>query len=135
MTIPPLCGELAISDPVCCAPADPQVIAPENHLRQVDVNDLLTKLISNGIIKPPKPDAVPPAGAGQLANSATKYLHSDLEMFLLFLLKFILLSETSVSAAPAASPPAAEEEDEDDPEVEDNDTPDLTSFTIDDMKQ
>lgn len=57
------------------------------------------------------------------------------EMFLLHSLEFHLLSETSVSAAPAASPPAAEEEDEDEPEVEDNDTPDLTSFTIDDMKQ
>lgn len=56
-------------------------------------------------------------------------------MFLLFTHKLNLLSETSVSAAPAASPPAAEEEDEDEPEVEDNDTPDLTSFTIDNMKQ
>lgn len=57
------------------------------------------------------------------------------EMFLLFTHGFNLLSETSVSTAPAASPPAVEEEDEDEPEVEDNDTPDLTSFTIDDMKQ
>lgn len=87
-------------------PQNPQVVAPENHLRQVDVTDLLTKLISTGIIKPSKHDAVPPAG-----------------------------TETSVSAAPVASPPAAEEEDEDEPEEEDHDTPDLTSFTIDDMKQ
>lgn len=58
-------------------------------------------------------------------------------MFFVFLfsLEFNLLSETSVSAAPVASPPAAEEEDEDEPEVEDSDTPDLTSFTVDDMKQ
>ncbi|XP_053703647.1 pre-mRNA cleavage complex 2 protein Pcf11 [Synchiropus splendidus] len=32
-------------------------VAPENHFGQVDVNDLLSKLTSYGIIKPPQPDA------------------------------------------------------------------------------
>lgn len=50
-----------------CAPADPQVNAPENHFGQVDVNDLLTKLISTGIIKRSLPDAVVPSGTGQWA--------------------------------------------------------------------
>lgn len=38
------------------------------------------------------------------------------------------------AVAPAASP-VAEDEDEDEQEVEEEDVPDLTSFTIDDMKQ
>ncbi|XP_028450894.1 LOW QUALITY PROTEIN: pre-mRNA cleavage complex 2 protein Pcf11 [Perca flavescens] len=38
-----------------------QVAPPENHFGQVDVNDLLSKLISNGIIKPSQPDVVPTA--------------------------------------------------------------------------
>ncbi|XP_037322836.2 pre-mRNA cleavage complex 2 protein Pcf11 isoform X1 [Pungitius pungitius] len=41
-------------------PFGQQSQAPENHFGQVDVNDLLTKLISNGIIKPSQPDAAPP---------------------------------------------------------------------------
>lgn len=47
------------------APAAPQVGPAENHFGQVDVNDLLTKLISNGIIKPSQPDAAPTTSNGQ----------------------------------------------------------------------
>ncbi|KAI4795448.1 hypothetical protein KUCAC02_031414 [Chaenocephalus aceratus] len=43
------------SVPYVQTPAPP----PENHFGQVDVNDLLNKLISNGIIKPSLPDAPP----------------------------------------------------------------------------
>ncbi|XP_068454962.1 pre-mRNA cleavage complex 2 protein Pcf11 [Clinocottus analis] len=84
-----------------------QQAPPENHFGQVDVNDLLSKLISNGIIKPSQPDAAPP-----------------------------------VSAEPTSTPPVApptvvvvEEEEEEPEEEEDDDLPDLTSFTVDDMKQ
>lgn len=45
---------------------------PENHFGQVDVNDLLSKLISNGIIKPSQPDAVLP-----VANGRSKHLSLD----------------------------------------------------------
>ncbi|XP_035480322.2 pre-mRNA cleavage complex 2 protein Pcf11 [Scophthalmus maximus] len=87
----------------------PQLVPPENHFGQVDVNDLLTKLISTGIIKPSLPDAAPTPGN----------------------------AETS-PAAPAAAPPLpAEEEEEEEQEAEedeDQDLPDLTSFTVDDMK-
>ncbi|XP_045895103.1 pre-mRNA cleavage complex 2 protein Pcf11 isoform X2 [Micropterus dolomieu] len=92
-------------NPVPFRPQPPQVVPPENHFGQVDVNDLLSKLISNGIIKPSQPDAAPAA---------------DTE---------------SSSAAPAAPAAAAEEEEEEEPEVEEDDFPDLTSFNIDDMKQ
>jgi len=82
----------------------PQVAPPENHFGQVDVNDLLSKLISNGIIKPSQPDAAPAAG-----NEASP---------------------------PPAAPPAVEEEEEEEQEMEEEENiPDLTSFTIDDMKQ
>nr|XP_020489062.1 LOW QUALITY PROTEIN: pre-mRNA cleavage complex 2 protein Pcf11 [Labrus bergylta] len=40
------------------------VVPPENHFGQVDVNDLLSKLISNGIIKPSQPEATPTASTG-----------------------------------------------------------------------
>lgn len=50
-------------------PAAPQVVPPENHFGQVDVNDLLSKLISNGIIKPSQPDAAPTVGAGAGAST------------------------------------------------------------------
>lgn len=49
----------------CCDPAAPQVAPPENHFGQVDVNDLLTKLISTGIIKPSQPEVAPPSSTGQ----------------------------------------------------------------------
>uniref|UniRef100_UPI0037E93CE0 pre-mRNA cleavage complex 2 protein Pcf11 n=1 Tax=Semicossyphus pulcher TaxID=241346 RepID=UPI0037E93CE0 len=78
------------------------VVPPENHFGQVDVNDLLTKLISNGIIKPSLPDAV--------------------------------LTTGTESVAPAAAP-VVEEEEEEEQELEEGDVLDLTSFSIDDMKQ
>uniref|UniRef100_A0A8D3EBZ7 Pre-mRNA cleavage complex 2 protein Pcf11 n=1 Tax=Scophthalmus maximus TaxID=52904 RepID=A0A8D3EBZ7_SCOMX len=87
----------------------PQLVPPENHFGQVDVNDLLTKLISTGIIKPSLPDAAPTPGN----------------------------AETSPAAPAAAPPPPAEEEEEEEQEAEedeDQDLPDLTSFTVDDMK-
>ncbi|CAJ1063639.1 pre-mRNA cleavage complex 2 protein Pcf11 isoform X2 [Xyrichtys novacula] len=79
------------------------VVPPENHFGQVDVNDLLTKLISNGIIKPSVPDTTPSASTG--------------------------------SAPPGAPAAVVEEEEEEEQEEEDGDIPDLTSFSIDDMKQ
>uniref|UniRef100_A0A3P8V9I1 PCF11 cleavage and polyadenylation factor subunit n=2 Tax=Cynoglossus semilaevis TaxID=244447 RepID=A0A3P8V9I1_CYNSE len=90
------------------APFRPQVpqvgVPPENHFGQVDVNDLLSKLISNGIIKPSQPEAVVPVGIEPTA------------------------------AAPAAAP-AVEEEEEEDQEEEEEDVPDLTNFTLDELKQ
>lgn len=84
----------------------PQAPPPENHFGQVDVNDLLSKLISTGIIKPPS----------QSEAAATP---------------------SEPSAAPAVTappPPPAEEEEEEEPE-EEEELPDLTSFSIDGMKQ
>lgn len=59
---------------VVCPPPASQA-APENHFGQVDVNDLLTKLISNGIIKPSQPDATP-TPAGQLTASLNARCHA-----------------------------------------------------------
>lgn len=85
---------------------NPQVVPAENHLGQVDVNDLLSKLLSTGIIKPSQPDATPAS------------------------------SSESSSAPPPALPPEEEEEEEQEVEGEgEDDVPDLTSFSIDDMKQ
>lgn len=50
-------------------------------------------------------------------------------------LELYLLPETASVAAPPTASPVAEDEDEDEQEVEEDDMPDLTSFTIDDMKQ
>uniref|UniRef100_A0A8C2XEA6 Pre-mRNA cleavage complex 2 protein Pcf11 n=1 Tax=Cyclopterus lumpus TaxID=8103 RepID=A0A8C2XEA6_CYCLU len=77
-----------------------QQAPPENHFGQVDVNDLLSKLISNGIIKPSQPDAAPAVSAGQWR----RLVHRD-------------------------------RDEEEELEEEDDDLPDLTSFTVDDMKQ
>ncbi|XP_029375378.1 pre-mRNA cleavage complex 2 protein Pcf11 [Echeneis naucrates] len=49
-------------NPVPFTAQTPQVGPAENHFGQVDVNDLLSKLISTGIIKPSQPDAVLTAG-------------------------------------------------------------------------
>lgn len=49
----------------CSVLAAPQVGAPENHFGQVDVNDLLSKLINTGIIKPLQPEAPPASGTGE----------------------------------------------------------------------
>ncbi|KAM9700007.1 LOW QUALITY PROTEIN: uncharacterized protein ACNS7B_003435, partial [Menidia menidia] len=89
-----------LQNPVPFGPQAPQ----ENHFGQVDVNDLLSKLISTGIIKPSQPDAA--AAAPPAAAEPT---------------------------APPAPPPAAEEEEEEEQE-EDEDLPDLTGFSIENMK-
>ncbi|XP_019064005.2 pre-mRNA cleavage complex 2 protein Pcf11 isoform X4 [Fukomys damarensis] len=68
---------------------------PDNHLSQVDVNELFSKLLKTGILKLSQPD------------SATA------------------LNEV------AAQPPPEEEEDQN----EDQDVPDLTNFTIEELKQ
>ncbi|XP_034538863.1 pre-mRNA cleavage complex 2 protein Pcf11 isoform X2 [Notolabrus celidotus] len=86
------------------------VVPPENHFGQVDVNDLLTKLISNGIIKPSLPDTAPTAAPGSAAPPAA-----------------------STTTTPTAA--VVEEEEEQEEEDDDGDLPDLTSFSIDDMKQ
>ncbi|XP_007645734.2 pre-mRNA cleavage complex 2 protein Pcf11 isoform X1 [Cricetulus griseus] len=69
---------------------------PDNHLSQVDVNELFSKLLKTGILKLSQPD------------SAT----------------------TQVNEA-VAQPPPEEEEDQN----EDQDVPDLTNFTIEELKQ
>uniref|UniRef100_A0A8D2D638 Pre-mRNA cleavage complex 2 protein Pcf11 n=1 Tax=Sciurus vulgaris TaxID=55149 RepID=A0A8D2D638_SCIVU len=69
---------------------------PDNHLSQVDVNELFSKLLKTGILKLSQPD------------SAT----------------------TQVNEV-AAQPPPEEEEDQN----EDQDVPDLTNFTIEELKQ
>ncbi|XP_027982551.1 pre-mRNA cleavage complex 2 protein Pcf11 isoform X4 [Eumetopias jubatus] len=68
---------------------------PDNHLSQVDVNELFSKLLKTGILKLSQPD------------SATT------------------LNEV------AAQPPPEEEEDQN----EDQDVPDLTNFTVEELKQ
>ncbi|XP_029704451.1 pre-mRNA cleavage complex 2 protein Pcf11-like [Takifugu rubripes] len=73
-----------------------------NHFGQMDFNELLSKLISCGIIKAAQPEAT-------------------------------LTSGTASGTAPAGSP-LAKGDDEDDPELLDNDVPDLRSFPIKAMK-
>ncbi|KAM9333156.1 pre-mRNA cleavage complex 2 protein Pcf11-like [Pholidichthys leucotaenia] len=93
-------------NPVPFTPQNPPMAPPENHFGQVDVNDLLSKLISTGIIKPSQPDtATSPCG------------------------------NESTSTAALAAPVEEEEEEEQEQEVEEEDLPDLTSFNVDDMKQ
>ncbi|XP_059207392.1 pre-mRNA cleavage complex 2 protein Pcf11 [Centropristis striata] len=96
-------------NPVPFGQQTPQVATAENHFGQVDVNDLLSKLISNGIIKPSQPDAVP-------ATSTEP-------------------TSTPPIAAPVVVVEEEEEEVEEVVEDDDDDIPDLTSFTVDDMKQ
>ncbi|XP_036751274.2 pre-mRNA cleavage complex 2 protein Pcf11 isoform X2 [Manis pentadactyla] len=69
---------------------------PDNHLSQVDVNELFSKLLKTGILKLSQPD------------SSTTQLNDV-----------------------AAQPPPEEEEDQN----EDQDVPDLTNFTIEELKQ
>ncbi|XP_068600457.1 pre-mRNA cleavage complex 2 protein Pcf11 [Brachionichthys hirsutus] len=52
-------------------PFAPQVVPAENHFGQVDVNELLSKLISNGIITPAQPDAGRSSGAETPAAAPT----------------------------------------------------------------
>ncbi|MEQ2215781.1 hypothetical protein XENOCAPTIV_005920, partial [Xenoophorus captivus] len=53
-----------------------QVAPPENHFGQVDVNDLLSKLISNGIIKPPSQTDSSQTASGQRYESVVTKLYS-----------------------------------------------------------
>ncbi|XP_058162049.1 pre-mRNA cleavage complex 2 protein Pcf11 isoform X3 [Dasypus novemcinctus] len=69
---------------------------PDNHLSQVDVNELFSKLLKTGILKLSQPDSTTPQ-----------------------------VNEV------AAQPPTEEEEDQN----EDQDVPDLTNFTIEELKQ
>ncbi|XP_045433597.1 pre-mRNA cleavage complex 2 protein Pcf11 isoform X4 [Pipistrellus kuhlii] len=69
---------------------------PDNHLSQVDVNELFSKLLKTGILKLSQPD-----------------------------------SSTTQTNEVAAQPPTEEEEDQN----EDQDVPDLTNFTIEELKQ
>ncbi|XP_036599349.1 pre-mRNA cleavage complex 2 protein Pcf11 [Trichosurus vulpecula] len=70
---------------------------PDNHLSQVDVNELFSKLLKTGILKLSQPD------------SAT----------------------TQVNEVATQPPPEEEEEDQ----SEDQDVPDLTNFTVEELKQ
>ncbi|XP_057677320.1 pre-mRNA cleavage complex 2 protein Pcf11 [Corythoichthys intestinalis] len=69
-------------NPVPFVQPAPQMPPPENHFGQVDVNDLLSKLLSTGIIKGSQPDPAAP------------------------------VNELPVSAAQEAPPPEEEEEEE-----------------------
>ncbi|KAM9659309.1 pre-mRNA cleavage complex 2 protein Pcf11 isoform 2-T2 [Trichechus inunguis] len=69
---------------------------PDNHLSQVDVNELFSKLLKTGILKLSQPD------------SATAQVNEV-----------------------APQPPPEEEEDQN----EDQDVPDLTNFTVEELKQ
>ncbi|XP_030055959.1 pre-mRNA cleavage complex 2 protein Pcf11 isoform X2 [Microcaecilia unicolor] len=73
----------------------------ENHLGQLDVNELFSKLISTGILKSSQADS----------SSA---------------------QPSDVSAQPV---PEEEEEEEDDDQNDDQNIPDLTNFTIEELKQ
>lgn len=87
----------------------PQFPPPESHFGQVDVNDLLSKLISTGIIST--------GGIKPAQSTDTAAAPSGTE-----------------SAATQPTPPMVEEEEEEEQE-EDENVPDLTGFVIEDMKQ
>ncbi|NXX88126.1 PCF11 protein, partial [Centropus bengalensis] len=70
---------------------------PDNHLGQVDVNELFAKLLKTGILKLSKTDS------------------------------------TSAQANEASAQPGAEEEDDD--QNEDQNVPDLTNFTVEELRQ
>ncbi|KFQ50204.1 Pre-mRNA cleavage complex 2 protein Pcf11, partial [Nestor notabilis] len=70
---------------------------PDNHLGQVDVNELFAKLLKTGILKLSKTDS------------------------------------TSAQVNEASAQPAAEEEDDD--QNEDQNVPDLTNFTVEELRQ
>ncbi|NWH72912.1 PCF11 protein, partial [Piaya cayana] len=70
---------------------------PDNHLGQVDVNELFAKLLKTGILKLSKPDSI------------------------------------SAQANEASAQPTAEEEDDD--QNDDQNVPDLTNFTVEELRQ
>lgn len=51
-----------------CVSAAPQVPSAGEHFGQVDVESLLSKLISTGIIKPSQPDPALPVSSGESAG-------------------------------------------------------------------
>ncbi|XP_019385952.1 PREDICTED: pre-mRNA cleavage complex 2 protein Pcf11 isoform X1 [Crocodylus porosus] len=71
----------------------------DNHLGQLDVNELFSKLVSTGILKLSKTDS------------------------------------TSAQANETVPQPAPEEEEDDQDQSEDQDVPDLTNFTVEELKQ
>lgn len=112
----------------------PQVgVPPENHFGQVDVNDLLSKLISNGIIKPSQPEAVVPVGIGQSVHLFKAI--PNFSIHVISLMETNCEHPTEPTAAAPAAAPAVEEEEEEDQEEEEEDVPDLTNFTLDELKQ
>lgn len=125
--------------------AAPQITPAENHFGQLDVNDLLSKLISNGIIKAAQPEATQTSGIGQYARNLPDYWSKCLfdHLNVLWMSPFrvltnhlsILSTLFSASGAAPAGSPLAEDDEEDDPDLLDNDLPDLRSFTIETMKQ
>lgn len=125
--------------------AAPQIAPAENHFGQLDVNDLLSKLISNGIIKAAQPEATQTSGIGQYALNLPDYwskcLFDHLNVLWMSSFRFlmnhlsILSPPFSASGAAPAGSPLAEEEEEEDPDLLDNDLPDLRGFTIEAMKQ
>uniref|UniRef100_A0AAV2J7W2 Pre-mRNA cleavage complex 2 protein Pcf11 n=1 Tax=Knipowitschia caucasica TaxID=637954 RepID=A0AAV2J7W2_KNICA len=59
-------------------PFPPAPLAPENHFGQVDVNDLLSKLVSNGIIKASQPeDRGPTSGAPALPPAVAPVVEEE----------------------------------------------------------
>ncbi|KAB1271963.1 Pre-mRNA cleavage complex 2 protein Pcf11 [Camelus dromedarius] len=89
---------------------------PDNHLSQVDVNELFSKLLKTGILKLSQPDSA--------TTRKYEYMETGVEKFM-FLFSIEEVNEV------AAQPPAEEEEDQN----EDQDVPDLTNFTIEELKQ
>lgn len=78
-----------------CLPAGAPFGAPESHFGQVDVNDLLTKLISTGIIPgsaPTQPEASDAAGEGETCICSSSQNPGKMDQFFLSLLMF---SETT----------------------------------------
>ncbi|XP_067425044.1 pre-mRNA cleavage complex 2 protein Pcf11 isoform X1 [Emydura macquarii macquarii] len=73
---------------------------PDNHLGQLDVNELFSKLLSTGILKVSKPT-----------------------------------DSTSAQVNETSTQPAPEEEEDDQDQSEDQDIPDLTNFTVEELKQ
>uniref|UniRef100_K7F5E1 Pre-mRNA cleavage complex 2 protein Pcf11 n=1 Tax=Pelodiscus sinensis TaxID=13735 RepID=K7F5E1_PELSI len=73
---------------------------PDNHLGQLDVNELFSKLLKTGILKVSKPT-----------------------------------DSTSAQVNETSTQPAPEEDEDDQDQSEDQDIPDLTNFTVEELKQ
>ncbi|XP_016777946.2 pre-mRNA cleavage complex 2 protein Pcf11 isoform X9 [Pan troglodytes] len=91
---------------------------PDNHLSQVDVNELFSKLLKTGILKLSQTDSA------TTLFLCREYMENGIKKFVcLFLIEEV--SEVT------AQPPPEEEEDQN----EDQDVPDLTNFTVEELKQ